>query len=98
MLFHLRIEFLQLLVNIVAMADRGDIEATKRARREFTKHHIDISRADLRVMHGVVYLRGIVLKEHGAHYEDVKTETERIGRLLRQLPQVRDVVIDVMYR
>lgn len=80
------------------MADRLDIEVTKRARREFTKHHIDISRADLRCMHGVVYLRGMVLKEHGAHYDDVKTETERIGRILRQIAGVRDVVIDVQYR
>lgn len=80
------------------MADRADIETTKRARREFVKHHIDISRADLRVMHGVVYLRGTVARERGSTFDDLKTETERIGRLLRQLQGVRDVVIDVSYR
>lgn len=80
------------------MADKSDIDATKRARREFTKHAIDISRADLRVMHGVMHLRGLVLGSKGAAYEDVKVETERIGRILRQVPGIRDVVIDVQYR
>lgn len=80
------------------MADKTDIDATKRARREFTKHHIDITRADLRVLHGVLYLRGVVQSEGGASYEDVKVETERIGRIIRQLQGIRDVVIDVQYR
>ena len=80
------------------MADKADIDATKRARREFTKHSIDISRADLRVMHGVLHLRGMVQRVKGGNYEDLKVETERIGRLLRQAAGVKDVVIDVQYR
>jgi|CXWL01.1.fsa_nt_gi hypothetical protein len=81
------------------MADRAaDTEGTKRARREFNKHKIDISRADMRVMHGVLYLRGQVQRVPGAEYEDLKVETERVGRLLRQVQGIRDVAIDVQYR
>lgn len=80
------------------MADPKDIEASKYARREFIKHRIDISMCDLRVTHGVVYLRGVVQSERGAPYEDVREETLRIGRLLRQMQGIRDVVIECQYR
>lgn len=80
------------------MADPKDIEATRNARREFVKHRIDLTLADLRVMHGVVYLRGTVQAEKGASYTNVREETERIGRILRQLQGVRDVVLDCQYR
>ncbi len=80
------------------MADPKDVEATKIARKEFIKHRIDVTMADLRVSHGVVYVRGLVKKEKGAPYEDLRTEMERIGRILRQRPGIRDVVIDCQYR
>lgn len=80
------------------MADPHDIENTKLCRKEFVKHRIDIGQCDIRVSHGVVYLRGIVRCEKGATYGDVEEETLRIARLIRQRPFVRDVVVDVMYR
>lgn len=80
------------------MADLKDVETAKYARREFIKHRIDITMCDLRVMHGVVYLRGIVQAERTAPYEDLREETLRIGRLLRQMQGVRDVVIECQYR
>lgn len=80
------------------MADPRDVEATKIARREFVKRRIDLTLADLRVTHGVAYIRGTVQAERGAGVEDIRTETERIARLLRQLPGIRDVVVDCMYR
>ncbi len=76
----------------------ADSEATKRARRAFTKAMIDLTRADMRVMHGVLYLRGQVQKIAGAEYGDLKAETERVGRLLRQQQGIRDVAIDVQYK
>jgi hypothetical protein len=80
------------------MADPHDVEATKRARREFIKHRIDLTLADLRVMHGVVYLRGTVQAERGATYGNVREETERIARLLRSVQGIRDVVVECSYR
>ncbi len=80
------------------MADPKDVETGKYARREFVKHRIDITLADLRVSHGVVFLRGVVQAERGAPYGDVREETLRIGRILRQIQGVRDVIIECQYR
>lgn len=83
------------------MADPKDVEATKAARREFSKRAVDISQADLRVMHGVVYLRGTVKAMRsgdGAMGGDLRSEIETIARVLRQKAGIRDVVIDVTYR
>lgn len=80
------------------MADPNDILATKIARREFNKHHVDVTQADIRVSHGTVFIRGMIQQQRGAHYSDVEEETKRICRILRQRPEVRDVVLDVTYR
>ncbi len=82
----------------MAVDKAADSDATKRARRAFTKAMIDITKADMRVMHGVLYLRGQVQKIAGAEYADLKVETERVGRLLRQVQGIRDVAIDVQYK
>ncbi|MBX3119501.1 MAG: hypothetical protein KF784_10570 [Fimbriimonadaceae bacterium] len=80
------------------MADLKDMETAKYARREFVKHRIDITLCDLLVRHGVVYLRGVVQAERTAPYEDVREETLRIARLLRQIQGVRDVVVECQYK
>ncbi len=80
------------------MADPKDVEATRVVRKEFIKHRVDTTMADLRVSHGVVYIRGLIKREKGAAYVDLKTETERIARIIRQRPGIRDVVIDCQYR
>lgn len=79
------------------MADPRDVEGTKICRKEFIKHHVDVSRCDIRCSHGVVYIRGLIQPEKGAAYESVEEETLRIARLLRQRPMVRDVVVDARY-
>lgn len=80
------------------MADPNDIIATKLTRREFNKHLVDVTQADIRVSHGTVVIRGTIQQQRGAHYADVEEETKRIVRILRQRPEVRDVVLDVTYR
>ncbi|MFQ3588308.1 MAG: hypothetical protein SNJ74_02990 [Fimbriimonadaceae bacterium] len=80
------------------MADPHDVELTKLSRREFIKHRIDLSLADIRVSHGVIYLRGVVSKEKGAAYDDVRHEAERVTRILRHMPGVRDIVVECTYR
>lgn len=69
----------------------------KLVRAEIAKRLIDTTMADVRVQHGVITIRGVVraLKEGP---EDVKAELELIGRILRQRPGVKDVVIDCAYR
>ena len=80
------------------MSDPNDVFVTKIARREFNKHLVDVTQADIRVSHGTVFIRGTIQQQRGSHYHDVEEETQRIVRILRQRPEVRDVVLDVTYR
>ncbi len=75
----------------------ADVETRRMVLREISKRHIDSSRLDVQVFHGVVYLRGTVSGMRG-HDVDIKAEMELIRRILRQRPGVRDVVLDVIYR
>lgn len=80
------------------MAEPTDVFATKLARREFNKHLVDVTMADIRVSHGVVFIRGVISAQRTAHYSDVEEETQRIVRILKQRPEIRDVALDVTYR
>ncbi len=75
----------------------ADAETRRMVLREISKRHVDVSRLDVQVYHGVVYLRGTVSALRG-HNIDIKAEMELIRRILRQRPGIRDVVIDVIYR
>jgi predicted TIM-barrel enzyme len=79
------------------MADPKDVETTKIVRREFNRRAIDTSMADIRVSHGVVYVRGTVKAMRGGS-GDPRGEVELIARALRTRPEVRDVVIDCTFR
>ncbi|MBV6457082.1 MAG: hypothetical protein HONBIEJF_00189 [Fimbriimonadaceae bacterium] len=78
------------------MADPKDVEATKLVRREFNRRAIDTTMADIRVMHGVVYIRGTIKPMRGGG--DPKGEVELIVRVLRTKPEIRDVVVDATFR
>ena len=75
-----------------------DAEMTRMVRREITRRYIDSTNLDVRVMHGVVYLRGWVelLRSH-PHKVDLREEVELIHRILMQKPGIRDVVVEVDY-
>jgi hypothetical protein len=73
-----------------------DAEMTRAVRREISRRYIDSSNLDVRVMHGVVYLRGWIENLRGAHQNvDLKEEIELIHRILLQRSGIRDVIIEV---
>lgn len=80
------------------MADPGDVAGTKAARSMLGRRGIDVGKADVRVMHGVLYIRGQVSAIKGQGITDIKIELEHTARLLKQKPEIRDVVIDCAYR
>lgn len=80
------------------MADPNDVSGTKAARSLLGRRGVDLTLCDLRVMHGVCYIRGTVSAVKGSGILDIKTEIEHCARLLRQKPEIRDVVIDARYR
>ena len=79
------------------MVDVNDVRGLRLARAELSKRGIDTMRADLRVMHGVLYIRGTVTPLAGHYCEDVKTEIEHIVHVLRQRAEIKDVIIDCSY-
>ena len=76
------------------MVDQGDVRALRQARTELSKRGIDLQKADIRAMHGVLYIRGTISKLAGVNIPNLKQEMEHIGRVLRQKPDIRDVVVD----
>jgi hypothetical protein len=80
------------------MADPNDVRATKAARQEMGRRGIDMTLADIRVNHGVVYIRGTVRPVRGSNIPDVRSEMEIIARVLRQKAEIRDVVLDCLFR
>lgn len=77
------------------MADPKDVEATKMVRREFNRRKIDATLADIRILHGVLYVRGTF---KGIGGSDPKVEFDVIIRALRGRGMVREVVSDVLFR
>jgi len=80
------------------MATTADAEATKMVRSTIGRRYIDSSLLDIRVMHGVVRLTGVIrpLRTHADM--DLRKEMEVITTILRQKAGIRDVVWDVSIR
>ncbi len=79
------------------MVDQNDFRGQRVARAELGRRGVDIARADLMVMHGICYIRGEVGRLPGAQYDDLQRELGLCQRVLRQRPEIRDVILDVKY-
>jgi hypothetical protein len=79
------------------MADAKVTRGLRAARVEFSKRGIEIGRADLRMTHGTLHIKGTISVMRGVVVNDLKGEVELIGRILRQKPDIRDVVVDCRY-
>lgn len=71
-----------------------DAQMTRMVQREISRRYIDASRLDVKAMHGVVYLRGMVTGLRG-HDVDLHHELQVINRVLRSKPGIREVVMEV---
>ena len=80
------------------MADAKDVRALRVARTELARRGIDIGRADIRVSHGILYIKGTIGATKGCTASDLKLEVEHIGRILRSKSEFKDVVVDCMFR
>lgn len=77
------------------MIDARDVQALRLVRSELARRGIDTGRADVRLMHGVLTIRGTVGLAAGAQIpSDLKTEMDQIARFLRQRADIREVIID----
>lgn len=78
--------------------DPHDVEATKVLRREFNRHYIDISLADLQVLHGVAYIRGTLSGVRVGSERTLGEEVDHVLHLLKTRNEFRDVVMDAKIR
>jgi hypothetical protein len=72
-----------------------DAEMTRSVRREISRRYVDTNNVDVRVIHGIVYLRGWIDRLRGYESMSLVEELEIILRILRGRPGVRDVVCEV---
>jgi hypothetical protein len=79
------------------MIDARDVHGLRIVRSELSRRGVDIGRADVRLMHGVLTIRGTVKSAPGSHFDDLKTEMEQIARFLRQRAEIREVILDCAY-
>lgn len=79
------------------MADPKDVQAAKYLRSELGKKMIDVTSADVRVMHGIAYVRGVVKGVRGGP-TDLKATLNLAAAGLRQKGIIKDIVIDCSFR
>jgi hypothetical protein len=75
-----------------------DANQTRMVQREISRRYIDTTLVDVRVIHGVCYLRGVISKLRSHPDIDLEHEAEIIRKILRQKPGIRDVVWEVYMR
>ncbi len=75
-----------------------DLRASKFARSLFAKRGLDVTRCDIRVNHGVCYIRGQVQRMSGIVINDLEAELENCAKVLRGRSEIKDVVLDVAIR
>jgi hypothetical protein len=78
------------------MATVEDIRNRKRIRSEFTKRMLDVTAMDLQVLHGVVYIRGVIKGLKGGG--DAKSEVLSIASAIKNQGLAKDVIIDCMFK
>lgn len=80
------------------MANEDDVRGTKSARAEIGRRGVDVSQADIRVMHGTCHIRGVLKAYRGSNIPDLRIEMEKIAKILRTKAEIKDVVIDAIFR
>ena len=75
-----------------------DTDATRAVRAQITRRYVDSTQLDVRVMHGVAYLRGIIC--HLQSHPDINLEHEKevIAHAIRGRNGIREVIWEVVIR
>jgi len=77
--------------------DEKDVSSLRLVRTTLTKRGFDTTRADVRVSHGVCYIKGLVSPMKGVSFSDIRIEMEQVRQILRQKQGIRDVMVDCTY-
>ena len=72
-----------------------DARQTRQIQHELCRRYVDLSDVEVRVIHGVCYMRGHMRKLRSHPEIDLNHEAEIIRKTLRQHPGIRDVIWEV---
>ncbi len=73
-----------------------DSSLTRSIMRDISKHPVDVSKLDVHVSSGVVYLRGTLECIRGYHLDvNLDDMLATLVKCVRQRPDVRDVVVEM---
>jgi len=75
-----------------------DARQTRAIQHELCRRSVDLSQVDVRVIHGVVYMRGIMTRLRSHPEIDLDHEADVIRKIIRRHPGIRDVVWEVRTR
>ncbi len=78
--------------------DVNDLRATKFARSAFGKRGIDISMADVRVLHGVCFVRGKLKVLPKWDIKSIENEAAFIAGIIKRQPDVKECVLECTYQ
>jgi hypothetical protein len=76
----------------------NDVRATKGARAKFGKFGLDLLMADVRVTHGVCFVRGSIQALPKVNLKSVEQTTIDCAKSIKQLPEVKEVVLECSYK
>jgi hypothetical protein len=77
----------------VNKAKAENLEFSRAARREMSRHSVDCGEVQVSASHGVIYLHGKVRPMRG-HEENFESGVIALLKALRQRTGVRDVITD----
>ena len=75
-----------------------DAYQTRMVQHLLVRRNVDLTDVDVRVMHGVCYMRGSIKKLRTHPEIDLEYEAEIIRKIIRQQRGIRDVVWEVRER
>lgn len=78
--------------------DINDVRATKGARATFGKFGLDLMMADVRVTHGVCFVRGRIRPLPKRNIPFVEGATNECAKAIKRIPEVKEVVLECTYQ
>ncbi|MBM3495458.1 MAG: hypothetical protein FJX72_14220 [Armatimonadetes bacterium] len=73
----------------------GDAEQTRMVHRELNRRYVDSSRLEVRVIHGIVYMRGMMTRLRTHPEVDLEHESDIIRKIIRQKQGIREIIWEV---
>lgn len=80
------------------MADINDVRSTKYARSLLGKKGLDLTQADVRCQHGVVFIRGMLKRAPKQEVKNVEEATAAAAKAIKNSPHVKEVVLECTYK